>query len=680
MEKYTLPKLENALNIDSNQYSFEERNGVVIAVELFDGEYDELPELNEEIFTLLRAFPDLQTISIESEWASIGNIDELQFFKHLKSLNLACNCSLTDVSVLSRLTQLESVLIYGNNPIENLQAFAGLTKLQSLCVTGTKVSDLSPLAALSDLRFLSLSNAAIKDIKPLQSLKQLVSLDLSSNSIEDLSGLKGLSLLSVLSLQNNQITDIGALQALVKINTLYLTNNNIADAAALRYLFKLTHLDISQNKLKHIDFVEKMKQLNWLNISNNPVKNLMPLQFLPHLKSLAIGGIKEADPEPVKYCAALESLYAPACDWKTISFLKDLKKIVYLDVSNNKLSSGLPGESYPLLASANFSNNNITALGLLPFQFAIREIDLSNNPLGNRKYDRYTKEVTADRGPIADLQQISAQMMFDNGAHEEALANYYYHNPGIQALAIYVARFCATAHGNWFQLKYYFGRVLTAREAALYFGEDVTDLWQVFMQQVNTLKSYLKPHFQKILEMNARGYMFNYSEEYLQLSIAERAEKTLDPEIYFVLATPLNSVRRDRIDDAMYYFKLLRLKKSPFAFPLSNKIRNCLKTEFAYTEKERVIYQEYTKMLENIDSGEIFPDFPAGVTEVQQLIGNRDPMELPQQSSDSWLLPGLVILVAVAIAFLLAYNDFFGFAGLVIMAVLAVILIWQMFK
>ncbi len=85
-------------------------------------------------------------------------------------------------------------------------------------------------------------------------------------------------------------------------------------------------------------------------------------------------------------------------------------------------------------------------------------------------------------------------------------------------------------------------------------------------------------------------------------------------------------------------------------------------------------------MLESIDSGEIFTDLSAGSVEVQQLIGNRDPMELPQQSSGSWLLPGLIILLAVAIALLLAYNDFFGFAGLVIMMVLAVVLIRLMFK
>jgi len=566
MGKYTLPQLENALHINDNQYSFEEKNGTVIAIELFDGEYEELPELDEQIFTLLRAFPDLQTLSIESEKVNIRHIDELRFFKQLKSLSLECNCSIADVSVLSQLTRLESVLIYGDNSIDNLQAFSGLTHLQSLNISQTKVSDLSPLSSLKSLKYLSLSSAAIKEVAPLQSLQQLESLNLSYNAIEDLSGLKGLSLLSVLSLQNNRIKDIAPLQALVNLNTLYLFNNNIEDAAALRYLFKLMHLDLSENKLRHIDFIEKLKQLNGLNMSKNPVLSLMPLQFLPQLKSLAIGGIKDADPEPVKYCAALESLYAPDCNWEKISFLEELKKLVYLDLSNNKLSSSLTGEAYPLLASANLSHNNITEIGLLPFQFAIRDIDLSNNPLGNRKYDKYTKEATADRGPIEDLQQINAQRMFDQGAYEAALAAYYYHNLGIQALTIYVAKFCTTADENWFQLKYYFGRVLNAREAALYSGEDFSHLWQVFMQKINALKSYLKPYFQETLQMNARRYWFNYTEEYKQIPVAGRAAKTLDPELYFALAAPGNSLRRAQIDDAMYYLKLLRLKKITFCF------------------------------------------------------------------------------------------------------------------
>lgn len=440
------------------------------------------------------------------------------------------------------------------------------------------------------------------------------------------------------------------------------------------------HLDLSENKLRHIDFIEKLKQLNGLNMSKNPVLSLMPLQFLPQLKSLAIGGIKDADPEPVKYCAALESLYAPDCNWEKISFLEELKKLVYLDLSNNKLSSSLTGEAYPLLASANLSHNNITEIGLLPFQFAIRDIDLSNNPLGNRKYDKYTKEATADRGPIEDLQQINAQRMFDQGAYEAALAAYYYHNLGIQALTIYVAKFCTTADENWFQLKYYFGRVLNAREAALYSGEDFSHLWQVFMQKINALKSYLKPYFQETLQMNARRYWFNYTEEYKQIPVAGRAAKTLDPELYFALAAPGNSLRRAQIDDAMYYLKLLRLKKSPFAFRLSNKIRHCLKMQFAFTEKEREIHRTYTNMLESIEADEMMPDLPAGSEEIQQLIGNRDPMERPEKSAGSWMLPALIIMVAVTIAFLLAYNEFFGFAGMTVMTIIGVILVRQMFK
>jgi len=105
--------------------------------------------------------------------------------------------------------------------IQSLKGLEHAISLQSLAISFTKVSDLTPLAGLENLRVLVLGNNRITDITPLAGLIHLELLDLQNNQISDISPLKGLVNLKLLNLSGNQIIDFTPIYGL-EIKTLRL--------------------------------------------------------------------------------------------------------------------------------------------------------------------------------------------------------------------------------------------------------------------------------------------------------------------------------------------------------------------------------------------------------------------------------------------------------------------------
>lgn len=106
-----------------------------------------------------------------SEEMTIHNIDGLEFFKNLESLDLSFH-AVTNITPLSGLKKLTSLSLRGS-PINDIAPLAGLTSLKVLTLSGCAAQDYSPLAMLVNLNFLMLDNASITDVSPLVSLTNL---------------------------------------------------------------------------------------------------------------------------------------------------------------------------------------------------------------------------------------------------------------------------------------------------------------------------------------------------------------------------------------------------------------------------------------------------------------------------------------------------------------------------
>ncbi|WP_461466764.1 leucine-rich repeat domain-containing protein [Parvimonas micra] len=118
----------------------------------------------------------------------------------------------------------------------------------------------------------------MKSIKGLEYAKNLKKLKLNENEISDISPLKNLTKLEYLEIQRNRIVDVNPLKNLTNLKFLKLYNNLIEDIAPLSNLTNLTGLDLHYNVTVGGDESHKIISKGITDIS--ALKNLKKLEFL----------------------------------------------------------------------------------------------------------------------------------------------------------------------------------------------------------------------------------------------------------------------------------------------------------------------------------------------------------------------------------------------------------------
>lgn len=145
--------------------------------------------------------------SLQLDRCDVGILPELSQMKNLKVLQLS-----------GKFTDIDSAM----------EEVLKLTNLESLTVSGSKISKMSNISALSgltNLKRLAIYAAGITDVSAFASLTGLETLDLKSNQISDVSALAGLTNLKTLDLRYNNITNFRALQALEDNGTTVIKSN-----------------------------------------------------------------------------------------------------------------------------------------------------------------------------------------------------------------------------------------------------------------------------------------------------------------------------------------------------------------------------------------------------------------------------------------------------------------------
>ena len=144
----------------------------------------------------------------------VKDISPLQSLMNLTHLGLgATNLSYSDLSLLSGLTDLRYLTLWGNH-ISDLSPLSALTDLVELALGDNHISDLSPLTTLINLRDLSLINNPLSDLRPLSNLTNLELLDITYCKVSDVSPLAGLENLRVLKMLHNPTRDFTPLAGL----------------------------------------------------------------------------------------------------------------------------------------------------------------------------------------------------------------------------------------------------------------------------------------------------------------------------------------------------------------------------------------------------------------------------------------------------------------------------------
>lgn len=226
--------------------------------------------------------------------AGITDLTGLQHAVNLKTLDLGGNdLNDDDMDRLTRLTQLETLILSDNADITNPRPFRKLRNLTRLDLP-ENLSD--PIVEISDsglrtaiLRALDKSESPETDITASE-LHGLEVLQASGFGIRDLTGLEHAENLRQLYLNDNQISDLSPISGLQGVRRLSLNNNSISDVGSLSNLTDLRWLRLNDNRISSVAPLDRLSNLKTLVLGNNRFSDASPLQALARLENLHLEG------------------------------------------------------------------------------------------------------------------------------------------------------------------------------------------------------------------------------------------------------------------------------------------------------------------------------------------------------------------------------------------------------
>ncbi|XP_055482155.1 leucine-rich repeat-containing G-protein coupled receptor 5 isoform X2 [Psammomys obesus] len=221
----------------------------------------------------------------------------------------------TAIKTLSNLKELH----FYDNPIQfvGISAFQHLPELRTLTLNGaSQITEFPDLTGTANLESLTLTGAKISSLPQTvcDQLPNLQVLDLSYNLLKDLPSLSGCQKLQKIDLRHNEIYEIkgGTFQQLLNLRSLNLAWNKIAiiHPSAFSTLPSLIKLDLSSNFLSSFP-VTGLHGLTHLKLTGNlALQSLIPSANFPELKIIEM-------PYAYQCCAfgVCENVYKISNQW-----------------------------------------------------------------------------------------------------------------------------------------------------------------------------------------------------------------------------------------------------------------------------------------------------------------------------------------------------------------------------
>lgn len=226
---------------------------------------------------MLRDVKGITTLDIMN--AQVTSLEGLQYLIALSELKAGGN-QIAQFSPLQYLTNLKLFYIYGNSFENNqLNFLTGLTNLKSLSIFGNnKISDISMLSTLTNLNTLSISLTSVTDISVLASLKSLTQLDIKSNQISDLTPIENLTNLTHLWMDSVKgITNLKVVKNLTNLLVFHASRNKITDISDIANCKKLFFLNLGYNKIQDLSPLSNINSLDYITVMHNDISSITPI-------------------------------------------------------------------------------------------------------------------------------------------------------------------------------------------------------------------------------------------------------------------------------------------------------------------------------------------------------------------------------------------------------------------
>ncbi|XP_049387384.1 LRR receptor-like serine/threonine-protein kinase GSO1 [Solanum stenotomum] len=306
---------------------------------------------------------------------SIGNLTQI------RELILSHNHFTGHIpSTISKLKHLTSLDLSDNSfSGEILDVFSNLKELRTLYLSDNSFSGEIPdvFSNLKELRYLDLSDNSFSGEIPdgFSNLQELRYLDLSYNNFNGSFPASILSLthLEYLRLSSNSISGpLPSNQSIQKLTSVDLSYNSL-NGTIPSWVFSLpllSSVSLQHNRFRGLanEVIKTNPTIKQLHLSNNQLSGSFPqsLVNLTNLETLGISSNNITIDEGMSITfLSLSSLFLSSCQLKDFPhFLRNVKTLVYLDISNNKIRGQIPdwfsGMRWDSLQFLNLSHNSLT--------------------------------------------------------------------------------------------------------------------------------------------------------------------------------------------------------------------------------------------------------------------------------------------------------------------------------
>ncbi len=225
-----------------------------------------------------------------------------------KKLNFMDSVTLTEMKIIADLQELD---LSHNQYITNLDPLAYLSKLKSLNLSYTSISDLVPIRNLTEVTELNLAHTKIQDVNMLKYSSNLVKMNISHTDVSDISVIEKMPHLQYLEMGNTNITDITPIANLTELLFLNLEATKVSNLSPLQNLVQITDLNLSQTPIQDIAALGTLKKVITLDIDSTHISAVTSLSALENLKVLHANYTLIADLQPLQKLPHLEKIY---CD------------------------------------------------------------------------------------------------------------------------------------------------------------------------------------------------------------------------------------------------------------------------------------------------------------------------------------------------------------------------------
>lgn len=292
------------------------------------------------------------------------------------------------------------------------EELAGITRIDSLQLSGKNLNNLEPLEAFHQLYALDISNNNIESLEVLREFRQIKTLNISNNPIDGINVLNELQELQVIKMEGLPVTSMASLYNHERLRTVYADNTNLDDEIVKVFneenpgvlvIYKTDSLKVWWENLDEVwqnsfaqnaefkgtpdeELLHKIIFLETIGIRNKLINDLSPLSTLLSPTTIRLEQLPARDLTPLKNHISLKTLHISRMPVNDLTPLKNLTQLEHLVLSDTPLEDLEPVAWLKTLKQLDLSSTQAKNIKYLTCLKNLERLNIANTRVKRLKH------------------------------------------------------------------------------------------------------------------------------------------------------------------------------------------------------------------------------------------------------------------------------------------------------